>query len=104
MARMNYYQVLGVSREASDEAIKKAYRKLVFEHHPDRNPHKTDADERIREINAAYEIIGDPENVRVTIGCPGEMSHVLRRLTLASFSRKWSRSSSTKEGKNCSRS
>ncbi len=61
MARMNYYQVLGVSREASDEDIKKAYRKLVFEHHPDRNPHKTDADERIREINAAYEIIGDPE-------------------------------------------
>jgi molecular chaperone DnaJ len=58
---MNYYQVLGVSREASDEDIKKAYRKLVFEHHPDRNPHKTDADERIREINAAYEIIGDPE-------------------------------------------
>lgn len=58
---MSYYQVLGVSREASDEDIKKAYRKLVFEHHPDRNPHKTDADERIREINAAYEIIGDPE-------------------------------------------
>ncbi|NJN36173.1 MAG: J domain-containing protein [Nitrospiraceae bacterium] len=58
---MTYYQVLGVSREASDEDIKKAYRKLVFEHHPDRNPHKTDADERIREINAAYEIIGDPE-------------------------------------------
>jgi molecular chaperone DnaJ len=58
---MNYYQVLGVSREASDEDIKKAYRKLVFEHHPDRNPHKTDADERIREINAAYEIVGDPE-------------------------------------------
>ncbi len=61
VARINYYQVLGVSREASDEDIKKAYRKLVFEHHPDRNPHKTDADERIREINAAYEIIGDPE-------------------------------------------
>jgi molecular chaperone DnaJ len=58
---MNYYQVLGLSREASDEEIKKAYRKLVFEHHPDRNPHKTDAGERIREINAAYEIIGDPE-------------------------------------------
>jgi molecular chaperone DnaJ len=58
---MNYYQVLGVAREASDEDIKKAYRKLVFAHHPDRNPHKPDADERIREINAAYEIIGDPE-------------------------------------------
>jgi molecular chaperone DnaJ len=61
MARMNYYEVLGVSREASDEDIKKAYRKLVFEHHPDRNPHRTDADERIREINVAYEIVGDPE-------------------------------------------
>lgn len=61
MARINYYQVLGVSREASDEDIKKAYRKLVFEHHPDRNPHKAEAEVRIREINAAYEIIGDPE-------------------------------------------
>lgn len=61
MARINYYQVLGISREASDEDIKKAYRKLVFEHHPDRNPHKADAEVRIRAINAAYEIIGDPE-------------------------------------------
>lgn len=64
MAGMNYYQVLGVPREASDEDIKKAYRKLVFEHHPDRNPHKTDAEERIREINVAYEIVGDPEKRR----------------------------------------
>ena len=61
MSRMDYYRILGVSREASDEEIKKAYRKLVFEHHPDRNPHKADADERIREINVAYEIVGDPE-------------------------------------------
>ncbi|MBX3333784.1 MAG: J domain-containing protein [Nitrospira sp.] len=61
---MNYYQMLGVSRDASDEEIKKAYRKLVFEHHPDRNPHKTDSEARIREINVAYEIIGDPEKRR----------------------------------------
>jgi molecular chaperone DnaJ len=58
---MNYYEILGVSRDASDEAVKKAYRKLVFEHHPDRNPHKTDSEDRIREINVAYEIVGDPE-------------------------------------------
>ncbi|HEU4683109.1 MAG TPA: DnaJ domain-containing protein [Nitrospira sp.] len=61
MPRVDFYKVLGVTREASDDAIKKAYRKLVFEHHPDRNPDSKEAEARIREINAAYEIIGDPE-------------------------------------------
>jgi molecular chaperone DnaJ len=64
MARMDYYRVLGVSREASDEDIKKAYRKLVFQHHPDRNPDSTDAEAKIRDINAAYEIVGDAEKRR----------------------------------------
>jgi len=59
--RMNFYQVLGVSREASDEEIKKAYRRLVLQHHPDRNPGSTAAEEQIREINTAYEIVGDAE-------------------------------------------
>ncbi len=61
MPRIDYYRVLGVTREASDDTIKKAYRKLVFEHHPDRNPDNKEAEARIREINAAYEIVGDPE-------------------------------------------
>ncbi len=61
MPRTDFYRVLGVSREASDETIKKVYRKLVFEHHPDRNPDSKDAEAKIREINAAYEVIGDPE-------------------------------------------
>lgn len=64
MSRMDYYRVLGVSREASEEEIKKAYRALVFEHHPDRNPDSADAESKIREINAAYEIVGDAEKRR----------------------------------------
>ena len=62
---MDYYRILGVSREASDEDIKKAYRKLVFAHHPDRNPDSLHAEEKIREINVAYEIIGDAEKRRI---------------------------------------
>jgi molecular chaperone DnaJ len=62
MPRLNYYSVLGVSREASEEDIKKAYRRLVFQHHPDRNPGSAGAEEKIREINEAYEVIGDAES------------------------------------------
>ena len=64
MARIDFYRVLGLSRDASDDAIKKAYRKLVFQHHPDRNPDSTHAESKIREINAAYEVIGEPEKRR----------------------------------------
>jgi molecular chaperone DnaJ len=64
MARIDFYRVLGVSRDASDDAIKKAYRKLALQHHPDRNPDSTHAEPKIREINAAYEVVGDPEKRR----------------------------------------
>jgi molecular chaperone DnaJ len=60
MPAQDYYRALGVSRDAADEEIRKAYRKLVFEYHPDRNP-GPEGEAKIREINAAYEIIGDPE-------------------------------------------
>ncbi|TKB92530.1 MAG: hypothetical protein E8D41_06905 [Nitrospira sp.] len=64
MVRIDFYRALGVSRDASDDAIKKAYRKLVFQHHPDRNPDSTQAQAKIRDLNAAYEVIGDPEKRR----------------------------------------
>lgn len=64
MDRKDYYDILGVARDVSDEDIKKAYRRLVRQYHPDRNPGNQAAEERIREINAAYAIIGDPEKRR----------------------------------------
>jgi molecular chaperone DnaJ len=64
MAPIDYYRVLGVSREASDDDIKKAYRKLVFQNHPDRNRDSKDAEAKICELNAAYEIVGDAEKRR----------------------------------------
>jgi len=64
MVRGDYYEILGVPRDVSDEDLKKAYRKLVRQYHPDRNPGDKTAEEKIREINAAYEVVGDPEKRR----------------------------------------
>ena len=64
MRRKDFYEILGVAHDVSDEEIKKAYRKLVLQYHPDRNPGSTTAEEKIREINAAYEVVGDPEKRR----------------------------------------
>jgi len=58
--KRDYYDVLGVSRDASLEEIKKAYRKLALEWHPDRNK-SSEAEERFKEINEAYEVLSDPE-------------------------------------------
>lgn len=59
MAKRDYYEVLGVNRDASDEDIKKAYRKLAMKWHPDRNPDNPKAEEHFKEAKQAYEILSD---------------------------------------------
>jgi molecular chaperone DnaJ len=59
MAKRDYYEVLGVNRDASDDDIKKSYRRLAMKHHPDRNPDNPKAEELFKEAKEAYEVLSD---------------------------------------------
>ncbi len=61
MAKRDYYEVLGVNRDASEEDIKKAYRKLAMKWHPDRNPDNPKAEEHFKEAKEAYEVLTDAQ-------------------------------------------
>jgi molecular chaperone DnaJ len=61
MAKEDYYALLGIEKNASDEDIKKAYRKLAIKYHPDKNPGDKSAEEKFREATEAYEILKDPK-------------------------------------------
>ncbi|KAA3655928.1 MAG: molecular chaperone DnaJ [Calditrichaeota bacterium] len=61
MAKRDYYDILGIERNATADEIKKAYRKLAMEHHPDKNPGDKSAEERFKEASEAYEVLRDPQ-------------------------------------------
>lgn len=65
MGKRDYYEVLGISQQCGDEEIKKAYRKLALQYHPDRNPGDRDAEERFKEAAEAYEVLHDPQKRRL---------------------------------------
>ena len=61
MAKRDYYDILGVAKDADETAIKKAYRKLAIKYHPDKNPGDSEAEEKFKEAAEAYEILSDDE-------------------------------------------
>jgi len=65
MTRKDYYEILGISRSATADDIKKAYRQLALKYHPDRNPGDKDAEERFKEAAEAYEVLHDSEKRRI---------------------------------------
>ena len=66
--KRDYYEVLGVAKEADDQALKSAYRKMALKYHPDRNPGNKEAEEKFKEAAEAYGVLTDAQKHRPGIG------------------------------------
>ena len=69
MEKRDYYESLGIDRSADETAIKKAYRNLAMQYHPDRNPGDSQAADRMKEINEAYAVLSDSQKRRLYDTC-----------------------------------
>jgi curved DNA-binding protein CbpA len=67
MSKRDYYEILGVKRDASEEEIRKAFRKLAMKHHPDRNPEDPEAEEKFKEVQQAYEALSEEKRNRKNV-------------------------------------
>ncbi|SVD00685.1 uncharacterized protein METZ01_LOCUS353539, partial [marine metagenome] len=65
MSKRDYYEVLGVSRDASDSEVKKAYREKALKYHPDKNPGDAEAEAAFKEVSEAFEILSDEEKKKL---------------------------------------
>jgi molecular chaperone DnaJ len=78
MARDDLYSVLGVDKKASAEDIKKAYRRLARQHHPDRNPGDAKAEAKFKEVSAAYDVLGDARSASSTTAAASSAASAAR--------------------------
>ena len=69
MAKRDYYEVLGVPRDADAVILKKAYRELALKYHPDQNPENPEAEAHFKEVSEAYTVLSDPDT-RAPASCP----------------------------------